>query len=460
MKCRLSILCLGLSLLAACDSPSSSDNDKPTPEQIQRALDRSAIEGTLKNLVLGFYIENVGDQSSAASDEIFYLDKWQGLQRIDTIKVNSYATHAYFTFSFKPESQCTYSDIKFTLDGKTVESHELDKGYPPKYLLVKLPESINTEEHDIFVQMDSAKCANLSQSYHFIPGIPSSVVYSGITSFNSRVISINRENEVCRDKFYIDLYENIYDLGSTAIFADTVHSRCYLKNGSDSVMLDLQFDTKGIESLSDHSHAKAYLDDKYLPKFLKGDSTATIGCALFYQRSQSFIEPNVWKYSKDSVKFVNCPFHQIDSLIVSDSLRIATAIYCINRVFGKVKIKDSYRYFDLEPANIRSVEEYSCNDNTKPCIYHHELAYAFEDICGKNCKQDFDSLQIVIQYTGQPYANMKEDLITIPGKPGDLELPQNSAFLDSLINLMTDSKGDILPDYRSFAAKRIANPQK
>ena len=447
-----------MGFLSACDSPNSGESYKPTPEEKQRAIDYNAITSTLRGLGVGFYHENAGDQGTALSDDMFYLNKWQGRNLVDTLIVNSYATQLNFSFSFKDGSPCSYSDIKFILDGKQVDAFEFDKGYGPKYLSIKAPESINSEEHDVVVQMDSLKCENLSQSYHFIPGIPRSHVYTGKSIFASSHTTMNGEKEVCSDKFFIDMYASIYELGSTVVFADTVHSNCYLKKGSDSVMMDLKFETTGITSLSDHSRAQAYMSDAALTKFLKGDSTAVIGCALFYQQSSKFAEPDSVNYTEGNIKFVKCHSHQIDSLTVSDSLRIAAEAYSAYRIFGKVKIKDSYTFFNLDAKNIRYVDDTPCSAyDTTPCLSHSEFAYAFEDICGNDCKQTFDSIQVIIQYINQPYSNLNEALLTIPNK---LEFPKDSAFMDSVINILTDSNGNILPDYRTLAAKRISNPLK
>lgn len=460
MKYSLITLCVGLvSFLSACDSSDLEEPHKPTPEEQKRYEDITAVESTLKGLEVGFYVEGVGNQGTAVSDEIFYLEKWQGRARIDTILVNSYATHVNFTFTFKNESQCSFSDIKFFLDGQQVEPSELDKGYGPKCLSLEVPETINSEEHDIFVQMDSAKCENLSQSYHFIPATPRPFVYTGKALFNSS-ISLTGRKEVCRDKFFMDIYASIYELGTTAVFADTVYSNCYLRRGGDSLALDLGFENTGITSLSNHSRAHAYIAEESMAKFdfINDDSTAIIGCALFYQQSsKEYAKPDVVQYTEDSVVFVNCVNHKISGLTVDDSLRISAEIHMATRVFGKVKIKDAYTFFDFEPANIRSVDDSPCSEyDTLPCISHSELAYALEDVCGKDCKQTFDSLQVVIRYI-QPYSSLKEAQLTIPSK---LEFPKDSAFMDSVINLLVDSDGNALRDCRSLAAKRIANPNK
>ncbi|WP_405324399.1 hypothetical protein [Fibrobacter sp.] len=441
-----------LGLLAACDDGNTSDPGL-TPEQQQRSDDLDAISSTLKNLKFCFYAENAGEQDCPVNDDLFYLQNWEGRHRDYTIPVSNITTDLYFSANFKAESSCDLSNMEFTLDGKSVVPTLAKDIYDRPFLAFKAPENFYTEEHKLHVQMDSTMCEDISVTFNFIPSDRKPNAIAGRPIFQT-------SREKCNDVFFEDMYASIYQLGSHAIYADTVRSQCFLDKNGDTLMLDVLFDTYGITSLSGPSRAQAYLKGDALTKFIGEDTSATLTCALVYQSWIEPGEPLSLDYNDKEVHFAKCAPHPVKNIIVDDSLRITTSTYNVRKVYGKVWNKGVVNRFAVNYEKLGLSYEPNdpdCDAYTVGCDLGSHPIYSVgpKYICENDCLSDYDSIQVVVQHMAfQGYSSFGEYMATI--YLPRVSLPADSATFDSTFAAMTDATGDILPDYRLFGAKRVS----
>lgn len=449
---RLFLFSAILGLIVACDDGNTSDPGL-TPEEQQRADDLDAIRSTLENVTLCFYAENAGEQDCVVNDDLFYLQSWEGRHREYTIPVDNITTDMYFSVRFSTETPCNSTDMEFTLDGESVEPTQAKDRYDKTVLAFKAPDNFYTEEHKLHVQMDSTMCEDISITFSFIPSTRKPNAIAGRPIFETG-------REKCNDAFFEDMYASIYQLGSRAIYADTVRSQCFLQKDGDTLMLDVFFDTYDITSLSSPSRAQAYLKGDALTKFIGEDTSATLTCALVYQ---SWIEPGEplgLDYNDKEVHFAKCKPHPVKDIAADDSLRITTSTYNVYMVYGKVWNKGEVSRFavDYKKLGLDYVpNDPDCNEYTTGCDLGSHSVYSVgpKDICENDCLSDYDSIQVVVQHMAfQGYSSIGEYMaaVYLPR----VSLPADSATLDSTIAAMTDATGDILPDYRLFGAKRVS----
>ena len=448
----LSVL-LSLGIFAACDDGSSSHSSELTPEQQQRADDLDAIRSTLERLEFCFYAENAGEQDCPVYDDLLTLEKWEGKHRDYTFPARNITTNLYFSANFKTGISCDVSDMKFTLDGKSVEPTEAEGSYGNTFQTFKVPENFYTEEHELHVQMDSTNCNGLSVTFHTVPPEKSPNAIAGKPIFQT-----NREK--CSDVFFEDMYASIYQLGTHAIYADSTRSLCFLEKNGDTLMLDVHFETYGITNLSSPSRAQAYLKGDALTQFIGDDTSATLKCALVYQ---SWIEPGEplgLDYNEKEVLFAKCKPHPVKDITVDDSLRITTSTDNLQMAYGKVWKKGTVSRFAVDYKKMGrhyAPNDPDCNEYTSGCDLGSHPVYSVgpKDICENDCLFDYDSIQVITQEIPfQGYTSLGEFLAAtyLPR----VVMPADSATLDSTFAAMTDAKGDILPDYRIFGAKRIS----
>ena len=468
MKRYLAPFCIALtSILSACsDDSSSSGNNELSLEYQQYEQDRDAINSVLKQQpTLTLYVKNAGEQ-----DRPFYGGNtnslnWQNRHFEDTIQINSYVTDIYYTVFFQEESECSFSDVEFYWNGKKTEASQIKGSYDQDILAVHAPETINTQEHVLEVKMDSAKCANISETFHFTPGYAKPIAYTG------KVIYETGERK-CKWSFYEDMYASIYQLGSKAIYVDSVRSECFMKKSSesktDSIKLAMSFDERGLTALSSPTHAQAFLSGEKLTSFIGNDSTATISikCGLVYQTSPETVDPENLEYSEKEIQFEPCFQYSITDIALDDSLRVTTRqAVSMDMVFGKIKIDGTSKYFIIQrseetPFTTTYTHTGSCEPYVaETCSTFVHYPFDIDEVCGADCQKNYDSLQVIARFASpHPSYTFNEYLanVYLPR----FEYLKDTLAIDSLINAMTDAQGNILPDYTMYSAIRIANPSK
>ena len=468
MKRYIAPFCIALtSILCACsEDSSSSGNNEPSPEYQQYEQDRAAINSVLKQQPsLSFYVKNAGVQGR----DLYYgntdLFDWQNRHFEDTIEIDSYVTDIYYTVFFQEESECSFSDVEIFWDGEKAEVTQAKNSYKQDALVVHAPETINTKEHVLEIKMDSAKCANISETFHFTPGYAKPIAYTG------KVIYETGERK-CKGSFFEDMYASIYQLGSNAIYVDTVRSECFMKKSSesrtDSIKLTMSFDERGLTALSSPTHAQAFLSGEELKSFVGDDSTATISikCGLVYQTSPETVDPKNLEYSEKEIQFEPCFQYSITDIALDDSLRVTTRqAVSIDMVFGKIKIGDTSKYFIIEhseetPFTTTYTHTGSCEPYiAEACSTFVHYPFNIDDVCGADCKKNYNSLQVIARFASPHPSYTFNEYLTNVYLPR-FEYDKDTLAIDSLINAMTDAQGNILPDYTMYSAIRIANPSK
>ena len=320
---------------------------------------------------------------------------------------------------------------------------------------IKVPETIYTQEHVLTIQMDSAKCANISQTIHFIPGEPSAFYNTASPGFTTR--------SSCTDNFFAYIHPNfefVWDYSSSALaaYGDSLQSNCYLQKGADTLRVNLSFVNPEVRSLVQASHAQAYLyDNPHIIDFIGKDTSATLKCALVYQSGLVPAKVEKLTYGEKEITFQECEIHSIHAISIDDSLRVqVSGRHIVNYFYGRVKNNGEYMRFRLEPQNLQTIlDEESCNGSD--CIFYKQFSYAMEDICGENCLQNFDSLLIIAKFAGQPASSLSEYRVFVPS---NLEFPKDTSVIDSAIAEVIDSNGKFRDNFRNFDVKQVANPLK
>ena len=468
MKKYIAPFCIALTgFLSACsDDSSSSGNEELSLERQKYEQDRAAINSVLEQQpTLTFYVKNAGEQGRALYGGNTDLFDWQNRHLEDTIEIDSYVTDIYYTVFFQDESECSLSDVEFFWDGERTEVTLTQNSYKQDALVIHAPETINTKEHVLDVKMDSAKCANISETFHFTPGYPKPSAYTG------RVIYETGERK-CKGSFFEDMYASIYLLGSKAIYVDSVRSECFMKKNieskTDSIKLAMNFDERGITALSSPTHAQAFLSGEKLTSFIGNDSTATISikCGLVYQTSPETVDPENLEYSEKEIQFEPCFQYSITDIALDDSLRVTTRqAVSMDMVFAKITIGDTHKYFIIHNSKETPFTTYythtgSCEPYiAEACSTYVHYPFSIDNVCGADCKKNYDSLQVIARFAApQPSYTFTEYManVYLPR----FEYDKDTLAIDSLITAMTDAQGNILPDYTMYSAIRIANPSK
>jgi hypothetical protein len=425
-------------IFSACSNDTGYSSEPPDEATIKRGADVEAMMKVMSSEAsVCFFVENVGEQACPIQGGVnVFFNGWEDRHHVDTVAVRTWVTDIYYGPFFKKDTECEHSDIKFYWDG---ELAEVSRDNPRELPLVKVPETIYTEEHVLSVKMDSAKCAGISHDIRFVPGKP----YSSYMTGKDVMGRSDVDNRKCSDFLYQSLYPVFPVIGqylTSAAYGDSIQSACYLHKGADSVRLKIEFENKGLSSLNAPSRAYAYLKAGDLNAFMKMDTVATLKCALVYQEGMVPAQVENLEYSEKEIVFTECPWLTLESVSVDDSLRITTSdLTPLWFFYGWVKNNGTYTYFKLEP-------------NTRP-----SSAYSLEEICGEGCIETFDSIQVVAHFrTAQPIGSVEEDSVF----PTYLEVPRDTAIIDSMIRAFTDDEGNILRAYRRLDAKRIANPLK
>ena len=457
MKYRFAILSAMLAgFLAACDSGNSSSDPELTDEQKKASEDRHAIENTLEwEPDVCFYVENAGLQKCPIQTFRAFFQDWTNRHHEDTIVVKTRVTDIFYNPQFRKDTECSLSDITVFWDGTRAETYETSAPRAMHHLGIKVPETIYTQEHVLTIQMDSAKCANISQTIHFIPGEPSAFYNTASPGFNTR--------SSCTDGFFTYIHPDfqfVWDYSSSerAAYGDSLQSNCYLQKGADTLRLNLSFINPEVRSLVNASHAQAYLyDNPHIIDFIGKDSSATLKCALVYQSGLVPAKVENLTYGETEISFKECEIHSIKAITIDDSLRVQIdGRHIVNAFYGRVKNNGEYVRFKLEPENLQTVvDEESCNGSH--CIFYKQFSYAMDDICGEKCLQTFDSLLIIASFSGQPASSLSEYLVFVPNKA---EFPRDSSVIDSAIAAVIDSNGKFRENFRKFDVKQVANPLK
>ncbi len=456
MKYRYATLSAILaSILAACDSGNSSSEPELTEEQKKAYEDRLALESTLEwEPDVCFYVENAGLQKCPIQTNAFFHD-WANNHHEDTIEVKSRVTDIYYNPQLRKDTDCSLSDITAFWDGVQAETYETSDPRATHHLGIKVPETIYTQEHVLTIQMDSAKCANISQTIHFIPGEPSAFYNTASPDISTR--------SSCTDNFFAYIHPNfefVWDYSSSALaaYGDSLQSNCYLQKGADTLRVNLSFINPEVRSLVQASHAQAYLyDNPHIIDFIGKDTSATLKCALVYQSGLVPAKVEKLTYGEKEITFQECEIHSIQAVSIDDSLRVqVSGRHIVNYFYGRVKNNGEYTRFRLEPQNLQTIlDEESCNGSD--CIFYKQFSYAMEDICGENCLQNFDSLLIIAQFAGQPASSLSEYRVYVPS---NLEFPKDTSVIDSAIAEVIDSNGKFRDNFRNFDVKQVANPLK
>lgn len=456
MKYRYATLSAILaSLLAACDSGSSSSEPELTEEQKKAYEDLLALESTLEwEPDVCFYVKNAGLQKCPIQTNAFFHD-WANNHHEDTIEVKSRVTDIYYNPQLRKDTDCSLSDITAFWDGAQAETYETSDPRAMHHLGIKVPETIYTQEHVLTIQMDSAKCANISQTIHFIPGEPSAF-------YNTASPDISTPSS-CTDNFFAYIHPNfefVWDYSSSALaaYGDSLQSNCYLQKGADTLRVNLSFINPEVRSLVQASHAQAYLyDNPHIIDFIGKDTSATLKCALVYQSGLVPAKVEKLTYGEKEITFQECEIHSIHAISIDDSLRVqVSGRHIVNYFYGRVKNNGEYMRFRLEPQKLQTIlDEESCNG--ADCIFYKQYSYAMDDICGENCLQNFDSLLIIAQFAGQPASSLSEYRVYVPS---NLEFPKDTSVIDSAIAEVIDSNGKFRDNFRNFDVKQVANPLK
>ena len=454
--CFLILSAMLAGFLAACDSGYSSSDPELTEEQKKAYEDRLAVGNTLEwESDVCFYVENAGLQNCPIQAYSAFFQDWTNRHHEDTIVVRSRVTDIFYNPQFRKDTECSLSDITVFWDGIRAETYETSAPRAMHHLGVKVPETIYTQEHVLTIQMDSVKCANISQTIHFIPGEPSA--HYDIAS------PVFQMGSSCTDGFFAYIVPDfpiVWDYSSSerAAYGDSLQSNCYLQKGEDTLRLNLSFIHPEVRSLVKASNVQAYLYDKtHIIDFIGKDSSATLKCALVYQSGLVPAKVENLTYGEKEISFKECEIHTIKSISIDDSLRVQIdGRHMVNAFYGRVKNNGEYVRFKLEPENLQTVvDEDSCNGSS--CIFYKRFSYAMEDICGENCLQTFDSLLILASFSGQPASSLSEYLAYIPYKP---EFPRDSSLIDSAIAGVIDSNGKFRDGFKKFDVKQVANPLK
>lgn len=421
-----------------CTFVACSDNSMTAEEkaaEIQR--EKEHIEHKLIDSIVGGMATVIRFNFSAGGNGMYISDGFRMNRVIDTtIEINKFIKDMIVTIRFSDPSVCNYGNTKFLLNGKEIKGEEDPDPY--QGLIFKDIFENQDETHRIEILLDSAQCGNLKETYTLVPSKnPGEAHFTEVCYYEAT----NDYGRFIKGHFYNRVYPCYYG-GFYSTYADTVQSKCFMKTESDSIELKINFE-KDYEIMNAryYQEGAVSLDSATLDNFLKGDSSATLSCALIFQ---DWLVPaqvinREYKYYNKTFHFRNVDKYRMNYISANDyQLTVVdnTSPSYIDYLFTRTSLHGEKIFSKAGTYQIRWKDVYDGR--------HDESSVE-------------DSVQVLV--VGWPAASTTEQEDILVKMLKDVYWEEDSTVfvttLDSIMDVVTDMAGNIKEQFYFMDAKRV-----
>ena len=439
-------------ILVACSDEGSSVKGSGDEESANEK------ELTIIDSILGlsktFSVQFLSFDSYAGQ---WYEDTPWHLESDSTIDLRDYTRDIRIKISFADTTKCNYQNTRVLVDGKELRC---DRGDMDDLLCLNFIASL-TETHELEILLDSANCGNLKKRLTIVPSKEPGKVYTpSIQCYHPSCPNAALNN------FFVEVgplafVERVYYWE-----IDTLQSRCYLKHGSDSLDLNMEYEKDyDFWNANHYRRAVASADSAALANLMQGDTVATIHCAVIYQSWYVHQPIDTLQFTEMELNIQSYQKKRLISAAFSDdgALELRSADCFHKNIYTRANVNGTHKY--------HYERVFTCTGNSEVGYYYRVLP---DSIYGDYASTEKDSVQIIVM-----------DDIVLPSSAGasieenDLrvtlnELPyidpddvfvkgfndSTAAVLDSIIEVVTDESGNIKPKYFFIDAKRVPGYKK
>lgn len=417
-----------------------------TPEEKEREKELEAYraERDLLDSIVGGMSSVIQLNHSSGGNGTYISDGFRPSRNIDTtIEISKFVKDMIVEIRFSDPTVCNYKNTKFLLNGKEIKGEQSSDSYG-RLLFSDIFEK-QDETHRLEIQLDSANCGNLKETYTLVPS-----KNPGEAHFTEVCYNYDDYFSTYVEGYFYSRVIPCYYGGFYSTYADTLQSRCFLKTESESMELKIDFEKDyDIMNSSHYQRGEVSLDSATLVNFLNGDTSATLSCALIFQDWLVPAQVNrEFKYYNHSIHFKKAEKLRLLDLVVND--------YNISTVEPSNLVSFLFTRTTVKGEKIFASESYGLYHTTSLGVMHQmRWKDVYDGLIDESTSEDSVQVLAVAWPTGAT-TKEEDELFTILRYIRSEE--DSSVFattLDSVMNVVTDEAGNIKDKFYFMDARRI-----
>ena len=436
----LALISLLLSTFVACSESGMTVEEKAAEKQRKE----EQAEYHLLDSIVGDMATVIRFNHSRGGDGMYISDGFRMNRVIDTtIEINKFIKDMIVTIRFSDPSVCNYGNTKFLLNGKEIKGEEDPDPY--QGLIFKDIFENQDETHRIEILLDSAQCGNLKESYTLVPSENPGDAHFTEVCYNSD----DPYSTFIKGQFYARVLPCYYG-GFYSTYADSLQSKCFLKTGSDSMELKIDFEKDyDIMNARYYQHGDVALDSATLVNFLKNDTSATLSCALIFQ---DWLVPaqvkREFKYYDKTFYFKEVNKVRLLDVIANDySLMTVEPYNFVDHLFTRTTVNGK---------KIFAHKGYGVYDSTTLGVLHSiRWKDVYDGLIDESTTEDSVQILAVSWFFGAS----APDEMALSRRLREIYAEEDSTVfattLDSIMNVVTDEAGNIKEQFYFMDARRV-----